>query len=129
MITKMRRLKISFFLGIVSLSLAVKGQTIYHIDPNNTNGMIPDNSRRARTTATDIKLSNDYSQNISIILSDNNKDWDTTKILANSSLLYKVPTKYLKIYTSTDVFSFVKLTLGNSYSIYWDNSKKKWDVR
>lgn len=105
------------------------GQTIYHVDPNATYGMNPDNIRTTSAPISGIKLTNDYAKDISILLSDNGTSWDTTKIPGSAILSYTSSVKYIKIFTSARNSVFYKLTSGNSYYIYWNKDKNRWDVK
>jgi hypothetical protein len=127
------RMKTNSFFLLTCIFMALpyfsNGQTVYHVDPNATYGMNPDNMRSTSTTINGIKLTNDYAKDISILLSDNGTSWDTTKIPGSAILSYTSSVKYIRIFTSVNNFVYYKLTSGNAYDIYWNKEKNRWDVK
>jgi len=122
----------SYILFLVIMIVAgystANGQTIYHVDPNNT---VYVNQVRTvgPTLPAGIHLFNSSSGDISILVSDDNTKWDTLKMEGNTTLSYRSMDKYILLYTSATNFCHRELTYGNAYTIYWDKVTKRWDIK
>jgi len=126
----MNKLSLLFFTFILlAFSLRAGAQNKYHSDPNLMPQMKPDYGQVASNAVTGIKLVNNYADNISILLSNDNVHWDTTSITGKSVQDFNLNKKYILIYTTATNLCHKLLTSGNSYSIYWDGIAKRWDIK
>jgi hypothetical protein len=114
---------------LILLPYLSSAQSRFHSDPNVMERIDPDNNRRPAPTVNGIQLLNNNAQDMRVVVSSNNKTWDTVKLPANTMITYNTLNKYIKIYTNDTKYCQVQLSAGNTYTIYWNNNEKRWDVR
>jgi len=81
--------------------------------------MIPSNS------SNKILVWNDYNEDINVLFSDNQINWDTIVIKRKSGQLVTASKKFSRIFTNTIFQDFV-LEKSTAYVIFWDRTKKLW---
>lgn len=131
---KIKAFKIyGFILVLVILSITCQaiGQEVYHIDPNNIHGMVPDNYRQismAKNLNDKIVILNKYNENHTVRISNDLIAWDQLTLKKNYFSVYKINNIYARIYTSATIFSTLKLAKGSVYTIDYDIDQQKWVI-
>jgi len=100
---------------------------IYHVDPENIHGMIPE--EKLKKLENKILIWNAYKGDIQIWTSDNTTKWDTTVVNGKNGILYKGQKKYVKIPTGKVVVHEYVLIENKAYLIFWDREKKIWTIK
>lgn len=108
----------------------IQGQRIYHIDPNETKpGEIRSALPKEDMVAMDkIIIRNNYSSPVTVLVSLDNKTWDTLQIKEKNAVSSKQKTMYIKVYTSSKNFKMYQLTAGSLYQVYWNKDEQFWQI-
>jgi len=116
-------------LCLLGVSRVSYGQhTTYHSDPNIPQSSVPDNT--SKPAATGLVITNNTTQDFSVLVSTDNTKWNTVPIKANGGTLqYTEKIVYVKIYTTADKFKYYKLLSGFSYAIAWDSTNQLWTLQ
>lgn len=105
------------------------GQRVYHVDPNaRSNDTRTVQSKEDIVDADRIVVRNNYGSAVTVLVSMNNKDWDTIQIKEKNFISSKQKSMYMKVYTSETNFKMYQLAAGTLYQLYWNKDEKLWQI-
>lgn len=105
-------------------------QRVYHVDPNevrpsDSRSMI---SKNEMIDADKIIIRNNYSSAVTVMVSMDNKVWDTVQIKEKNFISSRQKAMYMKIYTSQTNYKVYQLAAGTQYQLFWNKDEKLWQI-
>ena len=115
---------------LLALAFTPVYSQVYHIDPNSTRGLVPDNITNATSAAASVlDISNNNSQVFKVLISTDNAHWQQDSVKARDKKEFTCKELYVKIYTTTTKYKYYRLLQGYAYSITWDREGQLWVLR